>query len=119
MTSSPSHKTLLLVKSDPSATPRTAEAIRSALGLVAGEIPVSIYIFREAHLLLTTPQEDLEDLEDGEVLKRFLHTLFEMSKGIFYEPFLEPQTGKKIPGIPLSLSELGEKISDFDHTLFF
>ncbi|MEC4682573.1 MAG: hypothetical protein VST70_02695 [Nitrospirota bacterium] len=118
MTKMSPHSTLLLIKSDPATDPRPAEAIRSALGLVAGEIPVTIYLFREAHLLLTTAPEDLEDLEDGEVLKRFLHTLFNMSKAIYYEPF-ENTPPPGLPGSPLSLGDLGTMIPAFDHTLFF
>jgi len=112
------HKTLLLIKSDPSMDPRPAEAVRSALGLVAGEIPVSIYLFREAHLLLTTSPEDLEDLADGEVLKRFLKTLFDMSGALYYEPFEASPPGN-LPGTPLPLKDLGAMIPTFDHTLFF
>ena len=112
------HRTLLLLKSDPRVTPRTAEAIRSSLGLVAGEIPVTLYLFKEAHSLLTTEPEDLEDLEDGEVLKRFLHTLFDMAKGVYYEPFDAPPS-RPVPGTPLSLQDLGALLPTFDHTLFF
>lgn len=112
------HTTLLLIKSDPATDPRPSEAIRSALGLVAGEIPVSLYLFREAHALLTTPQDELEDLADGEVLKRFLHTLFGMAKAVYYEPFEGMSTGPH-PGTPLTVRELGALVPAFDHTLFF
>jgi hypothetical protein len=118
MTETPSHRTLLLIKSDPASDPRPAEAIRSTLGLVAGEIPVSIFLFKEAHALLTTKGDDLEDFEDGEVLKRFLGTLFDMSKAVYYEPS-DLSQASDLPGSPLSLKDLGAMIPTFDHTLFF
>lgn len=116
--SSSSHKTLLLIKADPSTDARAAEAVRSALGLIAGEIPVSVYLFKEAHALLTSTSEDLLDLEDGEVLHRFLGTFFDMASGIYYEPFDTPPS-EKTRGTPLSPKDLGRMIGSFDHTLFF
>lgn len=116
--SSSSHRTLLLIKADPANDPRPAEAIRSALGLIAGEIPVSVYLFREAHALLLSSPDDLLDLEDGEVLHRFLGTFFDMAKEIYYEPFtLAP--AREVRGKPLSPKDLGRLILGFDHTIFF
>ena len=116
--SSASHKTLLLIKADPEKDPRPAEAVRSALGLIAGEIPVSVYLFREAHSLLTSRPDDLLDLEDGEVLHRFLGTFLEMATDIYYEPF-DGDSPSGIKGTPLSIEELGQKLPEFNHTIFF
>ena len=115
---SESHKTLLLIKANPEEDPRPAEAVRSALGLIAGEIPVSVYLFREAHSLLTTRPDDLLDLADGEVLHRFLGTFFEMAADIYYEPF-DGAAPSGIRGTPLSIEALGHMLPEFNHMIFF
>jgi hypothetical protein len=107
-----------MIKADPANDPRPAEAVRSALGLIAGEIPVTVYLFREAHALLLSSQDELLDLEDGEVLHRFLKTFFDMAAEIFYEPFASPPPGG-IRGKALPPKDLGRMIPSFDHTIFF
>lgn len=116
--SSSTHRTLLLIKSNPEEDPRPAEAVRSSLGLIAGEIPLTVYLFREARVLLSASPDELEDLEDGEVLKRFFPMLLQMATNVYYEPDEKggPPSEK---GLPLSLSGLGKMLSDFDHTLVF
>ena len=116
--SSPTHRTLLLIKGHPETDPRPAEAVRSSLGLIAGEIPLSVYLFREARVLLSSSPEELEDFSDGEVLKRFFPTLLQMAAKIYYEP--DEKGGPSLDkGEPLTLSGLGRMLSDFDHTIFF
>ncbi len=116
--SPPTHRTLLLIKSNPDKDPRPAEAVRSSLGLIAGEIPLSVYLFREARVLLSAPPDDLEDFADGEVLKRFFPTLLQMAEKIYYEP---DETGG--PDLdkaePLTLKALGSLLPHFDHTIVF
>jgi hypothetical protein len=107
-----------MIKADPAIDPRPAEAIRSALGLIAGEIPVSVYLFREAHALLLSSPDDLLDLEDGEVLHRFLGMFFDMATEILYEPFPTPPS-QSLRGKPLPPKDLGRLIAGFDHTIFF
>ncbi len=111
------HRTLLLIKTDPERDTRPAEAVRSALGLVAGEIPLSVYLFREARTLLSATADDLEEYPDGEVLKRFLPTLLQMAGKVYYEPdeaAFSPHAGE-----PLTLEELGRLLPTFDHTIVF
>jgi len=111
------HRTLLVIKTDPERDPRPAEGVRSALGLVAGEIPLSVYLFREARPLLMASANDLEDYQDGEVLKRFFPTLLQMAQKVYYEPdeaVFSPNTGE-----PLTLQELGRLLPTFDHTIVF
>ena len=71
---------LLLVKSDPSKSPRPVEAVRIALGLVSGELPVTIVLMNNAPALLG---EDAEDLMDGEILQKYLPAFRELGQ-IFY-----------------------------------
>jgi hypothetical protein len=114
----PAHRTLLLIKSNPEIDPRPAEAIRSALGLIAGEIPLSVYFFNESRSLLTATTDELEDFQDGEILKRFLPTLLQMAQKVFYEP-VEKEGSLPKDGSPLTLQELGRMLPDFDHTIVF
>lgn len=114
----PTHRTLLLIKRDPDQDPRPAEAIRSALGLIAGEIPLSVYFFRESHSLLTATTDELEDFADGEILKRFLPTLLQMAERVYYEPG-EKEDPLPENAVPLTLKELGRMLPDFDHTIVF
>ncbi len=116
--SSSTHRTLLLIKSNPEEDSRPAEAVRSSLGLIAGEIPLSVYLFREAHVLLSASPDELEDFEDGEVLKRFLPMLLQMAANVYYEP--DEKGGPPFDkGHPLSLSDLGKMLPNFDHTIVF
>lgn len=114
----PTHRTLLLIKSNPDIDPRPAEAIRSALGLIAGEIPLSVYFFRESRPLLTATTDELEDFADGEILKRFLPTLLQMAQKVYYEP-VEKEDALPKNASPLALQELGRMLPEFDHTIIF
>jgi hypothetical protein len=59
----PGRPTVVLVSEDPRASHRANEAIRIALGVAAGETPVSIVLTGPAvHLL----DEDTDDLVDGD-----------------------------------------------------
>lgn len=109
-----SNATLVFIKSDPKESPRPAEAVRVTAGLSGGEIPVSVYLFKEA---LSLFDDDLEDLEDGEILMKFWTAFPEMGVEIFYEP---DSSRPAPPGAkPMTPEELSEYISRFSHFLFF
>jgi hypothetical protein len=64
----PGRPTVVLVSEDPRASHRANEAIRIALGVVAGENPVTIVLTGPAvHLL----DEDTDDLVDGDDIAKF------------------------------------------------
>lgn len=109
-----SNATLVFIKSDPRESPRPAEAVRVTAGLSGGEFPVSVYLFKEA---LSLFDDDLEDLEDGEILMKFWTAFPEMGVEIYYEP---DSTRPAPPGAkPMTPEELSEHISRFSHFLFF
>jgi hypothetical protein len=110
----PSNATLVFIKSDPRESPRPAEAVRVTAGLVGGEIPVSLYLFREALPLF---EDNLEDMEDGEILTKFWNQFPEMGVEIFYEP--DPDVPPPGGARPMSPEELSEYLEGFSQFLFF
>ena len=71
---------IFLIKSDPFKSPRPVEAVRIALGLISGELPVTIVLMNKAPALLA---EDAEDLMDGEILQKYLPAFRELDR-VFY-----------------------------------
>lgn len=64
----PGQPTVVLISEDPRASHRANEAMRIALGVVAGENPVTIVLTGPAvHLL----DEDTDDLVDGDDIAKF------------------------------------------------
>ena len=110
----PSNATLVFIKSYPRESPRPAEAVRVTAGLVGGEIPVSLYLFREALPLF---EDNLEDMEDGEILTKFWNQFPEMGVEIFYEP--DPDVPPPAGARPMSPEELSEYLEGFSQFLFF
>lgn len=69
---SPSQPTLVLISEDPRVSHRANEAMRIALGIVAGENEVRIVLTGPAvHLL----DDDTDDLVDGDDIAKFRATL--------------------------------------------
>jgi hypothetical protein len=110
----PSNATLVFIKSDPRESTRPAEAVRVTAGLVGGEIPVSLYLFREALPLF---EDNLEDMEDGEILTKFWNQFPDMGVDIFYEP--DPAVTPPGGARPMSPEELSEYLDRFSQFLFF
>ena len=73
---------LVLIKSNPLKSHRPVEAIRIALGLVSGEHAVAIVLLNQAPLLLA---DDTEDLEDGDLLQKYIPIFKEMGQTFFVE----------------------------------
>jgi len=71
---------IVLIREDPSKTPRAAEAIRIALGLSTGPNPVSIILLDHARQLIS---EDAYDLPDGEILEKHLPVIKNLELPIF------------------------------------
>jgi hypothetical protein len=69
---SPNQPTLVLISEDPRVSHRANEAMRIALGIVAGDNPVRIVLSGPAvHLL----DEDTDDLVDGDDIAKFRASL--------------------------------------------
>ena len=63
---------VVLIREDPRKTHRAVEALRIALGLAAGENPLTVVLLGEARTLLTG---DSEDIVDGDILDKYLPSL--------------------------------------------
>lgn len=59
----------LVIRDDPRKTPRPVEALRIALGLAAGENPITVILIGDAVRLLA---EETEDILDVEILEKYL-----------------------------------------------
>lgn len=110
----PANATLVFIKSDPRESARPAEAVRVTAGLVGGEIPVSVYLFREALPLF---EKNLEEMEDGEILTKFWSQFPEMGVEIFYEP--DPDQPPPSGAHPMSPEDLADYLDRFSQFLFF
>lgn len=60
---------VLVIQEDPRASHRPVEALRIALGLAAGENPITVILMGEAVQLLG---EETEDIVDVEILEKYL-----------------------------------------------
>jgi len=62
----------VIIREDPRKTHRPVEALRIALGLVAGDHHTTVVLLGEAGRLL---HEDTDDLIDGEILEKYLPSI--------------------------------------------
>lgn len=65
---------VVVIRENPTKSHRAVEALRIALGLSAGESPVTVVLLDQAPYLLT---RDIEDIVDGETLEKHLPALKE------------------------------------------
>lgn len=63
---------VVLIREDPTHTPRASEAMRIALGLSTGPNPIKIVLLDNARHLIS---DDAYDLPDGEILEKYLHAI--------------------------------------------
>lgn len=59
----------LVIREDPRLSHRPVEALRIALGLAAGENPITVVLIGQAVQLLA---EETDDIVDGEILEKYL-----------------------------------------------
>ena len=60
---------VVVIREDPRKTHRAVEALRIALGLSAGDNPMTVVLLGQSPLLIS---EDPEDIVDGEILEKYL-----------------------------------------------
>ena len=63
---------VVVIREDPKKTPKPVEGLRIALGLSSGENPLSIILLQQSPTLLV---EDEEDIQDIEILEKYLPSL--------------------------------------------
>jgi len=109
---------VLVIRTDPHKTHRPVEALRIALGLGAGENPLTVVLLDRAPMLLT---QDTSEVVDGEILEKYLPSLKQLKI-----PFVVPLgAGAKFefdPGFEVreaSRGEIGALVSSSDRVLVF
>ena len=116
---SPSQPTLVLISEDPRASHRANEAMRIALGIVAGENEVRIVLTGPAvHLL----DDDTDDLVDGDDIAKFRAALRKL--GVPFHIEGAPATaadwnGDGHPVIPVTSFEIAAMLSRATRFLVF
>jgi sulfur relay (sulfurtransferase) DsrF/TusC family protein len=74
----------LVIREDPRRTHRPVEALRIALGLVAGNHATTVVLLNEAARLLS---EDTDDVVDVEILEKYLPSIQQLEV-----PFVLPES---------------------------
>jgi len=85
-----------MISEDPRVSHRANEALRIALGIVAGETPVDIVLAGPAvHLL----DEDTDDLVDGDDITKFRASLKKLGVPFHVETSAAPTRSASIPTV--------------------
>ncbi len=109
---------LVIIREDPTKSPKPVEGLRIALGLSAATNPVTIILLHEAARLLGT--DDVE-LQDGDVLEKYLPSLkhlavaFIVSEGTCSTIHLDPEFHVR----EASPSTIGSLTASADRVLAF
>ena len=94
----PNQPTLVVISEDPRASHRANEAMRIALGIVAGDNPIHIVLTGPAvHLL----DEDTDDLVDGDDIAKFRAALKKLGIPFEIEGALPTEPGWNADGHPV------------------
>ena len=111
---------LVIVSEDPRISHRANEAIRIALGVVAGENPVKVVLSGPAvHLL----DEDTDDLVDGDDIAKFRAALKKLGIPFHVEATTLPSTPdwnvEGHPVVPVSAAEIAAFVARASRFLIF
>jgi len=111
---------LVIVSEDPRVSHRANEAIRIALGVVAGENPVQVVLSGPAvHLL----DEDTDDLVDGDDIAKFRAALKKLGIPFHIEATTLPPTSdwnvEGHPVVPVSTAEIAAFVAQASRFLIF
>jgi predicted peroxiredoxin len=116
---SPSQPTLVLISEDPRVSHRANEAMRIALGIVAGENDVRIVLTGPAvHLL----DDETDDLVDGDDIAKFRAALRKLGVPFHIEGASAPAADWNRDGhpvVPVTTSEIAAMLSRATRFLVF
>jgi hypothetical protein len=116
---SPSQPTLVLISEDPRVSHRANEAMRIALGIVAGENEVRIVLTGPAvHLL----DDETDDLVDGDDVVKFRAALRKLGVPFHIEGATAPAAdwnGDRHPVVPVTAAEIAAMLSRATRFLVF
>ena len=111
---------LVLVSVDPEASHRTNEAIRIALGIIAGENDVTIVLLGAAAKALAA---EVEDYVDGEDIRKHVATLKKLGQSFHVERQAipaDPEWNADGPTVlPIERDDLSALITKSDRVLVF
>ena len=111
---------LVVVSADPEASHRANEAVRIALGILAGENDVTLVLLGPAAKILGP---EIEDYVDGEDTLRHVATLQKLGQVFHVErsaiPSDDAWNSGGPPVIPISTDELAAAIAKSDRVLVF
>jgi hypothetical protein len=111
---------LVLISVDPETSHRTNEAIRIALGIIAGENPVTIAFTGPAAKVFTT---EVEDLVDGEDIQKHLATLKKLGQVFHVHTGAIPADERWSPDgatiVPFTTDDVPRLIARSDRVLVF
>ena len=111
--------TLVIISEDPRASHRANEAMRIALGIVAGHNPVSIVLTGPAvHLL----DENTDDLVDGDDIAKFRASLKKLGVPFHVEgklPAARDWNAEGHPIVPVGRGEIGALVPKATRFLVF
>ena len=115
----PSQPTLVLISEDPRRSHRANEAMRIALGIVAGENAVRVVLTGPAvHLL----DDDTDDLVDGDDIARFRASLRKLGVPFHVEGALPPRdgwNGDEHPVVPVTAADVAAMVPGATRFLVF
>lgn len=109
---------VVAIRQDPRKSAQPVEAMRIALGLAAGDNPLTVILAGEAPHLLA---EEEDTVLDGDILEKYLPSVKEMNI-----PFIIPQGSLKAMDVDpdfnvreASLDDVRQLIATADRTLVF
>lgn len=113
-------RVLVLISADPEESHKANEALRIALGIVAGENPVEIVLTGKGAKLLAP---DAEEFVDGDDLVRHLATLKKLGQRFHVEREAIPAGEEWNPDghevVPVSAAEVARLVTGSDRVLAF
>lgn len=111
---------LVVVSIDPETSPRANEAVRIALGIIAGENDVTIALLGPAVKVLDA---EIEDYADGEDLMKHVATLRKLGQAFHVDGGALPRPGAwnadRTTVIPFSVEDLAGLVAKSDRVLVF
>ncbi len=110
-------KIAVVIREDPRKTHRPVEALRIALGLVAGTHDTTVVLLNEAIRLLS---EDLDDIVDMEILEKYLPSIEHLEIPFLVQSDVDRSLVQSRFAVQYQIAEyIRHFLTDVDRTLVF
>lgn len=107
----------VVIQEDPRKTHRPVEALRIALGLVAGSHKTTVVLLGEAHRLLS---DDLDDIVDVDILEKYLPSVEQLEIPFLLQSETDRSLIRKEFSVQYATDEaIRSLIQSMDRTLIF